>query len=407
MGRVLATRLRCRHDDPGGEKQVPVTSAGGRARVTGTENRSAFAPLDAVLRDLTPQKVPGLSIAVVHRDEVVHEQAAGLAEIATNRSAGLDTIYLWFSMTKVVTATAAMQLVERGRLGLDDPVQEYLGEFPRPRAGWPQVTVRHLLSHSSGLGNPLPVRWVHPADEPTREPHEFARALLARHPKLKFPAGAKASYTNLGYIALGEVISAAAGQRYEDHVREQILTPLSMSRTDFVYRHDMAADAATGYQSRRSPMTPLFRLLLPHGITADKQGRFIAFHRFCVDGPAYGGLIGSVRDAARFMSAHVNGGRVGDVQILSAESVNEMQTIQATGRKIDVGLGWFRRHSDRRSDERYLEHLGGGGGFFNTIRIYPDRCTGVALMGNATAYDHQRIAAAATQQSPGVAYECD
>jgi CubicO group peptidase (beta-lactamase class C family) len=126
-----------------------------RARVTGTENRSAFAPLDAVLRDLTPQKVPGLSIAVVHRDEVVHEQAAGLAEIATNRPAGLDTIYLWFSMTKMVTATAAMQLIERGRLGLDDPVQEYLGEFPRLRGGWPQVTVRHLLSQSSRLGNPF------------------------------------------------------------------------------------------------------------------------------------------------------------------------------------------------------------------------------------------------------------
>ena len=297
-------------------------------------------------------------------------------------------------MTKIVTATAAMQLVERGRLRLDDPVQHHLPRFPTPRAGWPEVTVRHLLSHSSGLGNPIPVRWVHPAGQPGREPHEFTLDLLERHGKLRFPAGTKASYSNLGYIALGEVISAAAGQRYEDHVREHILQPLAMTRTDFVYREDMTTDAATGYQSRRSPMTPLFRLLLPKGITAGNQGRFLSFHRFCVDGPAYGGLVGSARDAARFMTVHLNAGRNGDVQVLSDDSVKAMQTIQANGRKLDVGLGWFRRHSDRPSHERYLEHLGGGGGFFNMMRIYPDDHTGITLMGNATSYDHQRVAAA-------------
>ena len=105
--------------------------------------------------------------------------------------------------------------------------------------------------------------------------------------RLRFPAGSKASYTNLGYIALGEVITAAAGQRYEDHVRENILRPLGMARTDFTYRPDMRADAATGYQSRFSPTTPLFRRLLPSGIIAGNQGRFLSFKPFCVDGPAY------------------------------------------------------------------------------------------------------------------------
>ncbi len=276
-----------------------------------TAQVSAGEALDDALRDLTAHQVPGLTLVVAARDQVVDERAAGVADLASGSRTGVDTVHLWFSMTKIVTATAAMQLVEHGTLNLDDPVRRHLPELPAPRSGWPEVTVRHLLSHSSGLGNPIPVRWVHPADRPARDPHQFTLDLLRRHGRLRHPAGTGASYSNLGYLALGEVISDAAGRRYEDHVREHILRPLGMTRTDFVYRPDMTADAATGYQSRRSPMTPLFRLMLPKGIVAENHGGFLAFHRFCVDGPAYGGLVGSVRDAARFMAVHLNDGRVG------------------------------------------------------------------------------------------------
>lgn len=364
--------------------------------MTGSQSHAPQADrLDDALRELTARTVPGLSVELAAGGEVVEERAVGLANLATGRPASADSVYLWFSMTKIVTATAAMQLVERGLLNLDDPVRRLLPEFPAARAGRPEVTIRHLLSHSSGLGNPIPVRWVHPADQAGRDPHEFTLDLLERHGRPGSRAGTTTRYSNLGYLVLGEVISAAAGQRYEDHVRQHILAPLGMTRTDFVYRADMTADAATGYQALRSPMTPLFRLLLPTGITAGRQGRFLAFNRFCVDGPAYGGLIGSARDAARFMTIHLNEGRGHDVQVLSPESVRAMQTIQVTGRKLDVGLGWFRRHSDRPSEERHLEHLGGGGGFFNMMRIYPDRRTGITVMGNATSYDHQAIASAA------------
>ncbi len=73
-------------------------------------------------------------------------------------------------------------------------------------------------------------------------------------------------------------------------------------------------------------MTPLFRLILPRGIAAGRQGRYLAFNRFLVDGPAYGGLVGSAADAARFMAAHLRGGELDGVRLLSAEGVLEMQT---------------------------------------------------------------------------------
>jgi CubicO group peptidase (beta-lactamase class C family) len=168
---------------------------------------SSATALQLVLKQLTARKVPGLSVMVMQRDQVMVEEAVGLADLAGGRSATLGMVYLWFLMTKIVTATAALQLVERGRLSLDHPVERYLPEFPRPGAGWPKVELRHVLSHSSGLANPIPVRWVHPANQPAREAHGFTLELLSRYHKLRFPAGSKASYSNLGYLALGSAVT--------------------------------------------------------------------------------------------------------------------------------------------------------------------------------------------------------
>ena len=352
--------------------------------------------LDQTLARLAGSSVPGVEAAVVTDDGETSFAGAGVRDVSAGAPVGPDTAFLWFSMTKIVTATAAMQLVEDGSLDLDDPVTDHLPQFPAPRDGWPVVRVRHLLSHSSGMANPIPVRWVHPAGERGRDPHEFAIQLLAKNGRLRSEAGAKAVYSNLGYIALGEVIAAAAGIPYEEFVRTRILEPLGMTRTGFSYE-GLGDDAAVGYQRRLHPMTPLFRLILPRGIVAGPQGRWLAFNRFLVDGAAYGGLVGSARDAARFMGAHLGDGQLGEVRILSVEGVRAMQTIQATGPKIDVGYGWFRRGADRAGSD-FVEHLGGGGGFWNMMRIHPDRGVGILSMGNATAYDHGAVAAAALRR---------
>jgi CubicO group peptidase (beta-lactamase class C family) len=113
-------------------------------------------------------------------------------------------------MTKIATATAAMVLAEGGTLDLDAPVTRYLGEvWPSRFAG---VPVRHLLSYSSGLPNPVPIRWVHPAADPQPDSAVFLARLLARQRRPRFEPGTRAAYSNIGYLALGEVIAAAAGR---------------------------------------------------------------------------------------------------------------------------------------------------------------------------------------------------
>jgi CubicO group peptidase (beta-lactamase class C family) len=211
-------------------------------------------------------------------------------------------------MTKIVTATAVMKLVEGGNLDLDALADEYFRGFKVVSQPTP-VTVRHLLNHSSGLANPLPIRWVRPADAPDPDRGAFVRRLLAKHRKLKSVPGERAGYSNLGYLVLGEGVSEVTGSDYEAYVRDEILLPLGMERTGFSYPEAAGEGAATGYQPLPKPLTPLLRAALPGGIVGPRRGRYVSFEPFYVKGPAYGGLVGGVDEAARFVVLHLNGGQ--------------------------------------------------------------------------------------------------
>jgi len=295
------------------------------------------------------------------------------------------------SMTKIVTATAAVQLAERGALSLDDAVDRHLPWFRQGRAE-PPVTVRHLLNHTAGLGNPLPLRWIHRADAPTPPSHEFAVRVLSRRRLRALRPGGRARYSNPGYIALGEVIHHASGEPYTEYVRRNILHPLGMHSTGFGYGDVPEELVAHGHHPRRHPMSPLLRALLPAGIVGPTTERWLILERFLVDGAAYGGLVGPASDAVRFLAMHLNDGTYKGVRVLSPESAREMRQLRASGRQLDVGLGWFRRRGALRRDYDHVEHLGGGAGFWNMMRLYPEHGIGVLAMGNSTRYDHELVA---------------
>ena len=336
---------------------------------------------------------PSLSIAVLSGGETARSDGFGFADVETRQPASPETVYLWFSMTKLVTATAIVQLAERCALGLDDPVGGFVSGFPSGGRGR-RVTIRHLLSHSAGFANPIPVGWVRPADESAADLHEFTSRLLAKHSRLRSEPGATASYSNLGYLVLGEVVEAASGRSYTDYVRANILSPLGMTSTDFTYRDDMASRAATGYHPRFNVMTPLLRRMVPDGIFDHRVGRMWAFSRFCVQGAPYGGLVGTLHDAARFLRLHLGGLEDRSASVLSPEGIAAMQAPTARGRKLDVALGWFHRRADTDIGSRYWEHLGGGAGFFNTMRIYPELKLGLVAMGNLTSWNYRALARA-------------
>ena len=346
--------------------------------------------LSATLRQHVPSSVPGLSIAVVGPDGTRFATGVGRADIAQNTPASPQMVCPWFSMTKIVTATLILRLYEQGVLDLDEPV---IARVPsvghlRPEGHAARITPRHLLAHSAGLRDPIPVRWIHPVDEPGPEPGEFLDALLRKNKRLLFAPGARSSYSNLGALVLSSAITAATGRPFVDLVREEILRPLEMTRTDFRYSEDMLDAAATGYHPRRNPL----RFLLPRWVVGRSSGAWTSLHPFLMDGPAYGGLVGPVDDAARFLQMHLRDGELDGSRIVSAEGARAMRKIATPGRRYDLGLGWFRPVKDRSADPPFIEHLGGGAGFWNVMRIYPDVGVGVVVMGNSTRYDVDAVA---------------
>jgi CubicO group peptidase (beta-lactamase class C family) len=116
-----------------------------------------------------------------------------------------------------------------------------------------------------------------------------------------------------------------------------------------------------------------------------------------IDGAPYGGLIGPVEDAARFLMLHLRDGELDGVRLLSAANAQAMRRISVRGRSLDVGLGWFRRRRHRTADPEFVEHLGGGAGFWNVMRLYSKRGVGVVVMGNATRYDIDSVGSLALE----------
>jgi CubicO group peptidase (beta-lactamase class C family) len=361
---------------------------------TGMYDRGPGRPPDALEASVGEafrrSGAPGLSVAVVGGGDPTWARGFGLADLTTGSPATPQTSYLWFSMTKIVTATAVLQLAEKGNLDLDAPVTDYFPDFSIVSQPV-QVTARHLLSHSSGLANPLPIRWVRPAGSPAPDQRAFVKRLLARYRRLKFTPGEGALYSNLGYLVLGEVISAVSGSSYERYVRSEILSPLGMDRTGFSYPDPADHSSATGYQPLRRPFVPLFRVALPRGVVGLRQGRYVALNPFYVNGPPYGGLVGGVEEAARLVVLHLNGGRSDGARLLSPESVKMMQRVTPRGGERDFGLGWYRFREAAQRGPGYVEHLGGGAGFWNVMRVYPEESLGIVMMGNTTRYDHETI----------------
>jgi CubicO group peptidase (beta-lactamase class C family) len=147
--------------------------------------------LDERVRVAVGGKVPGVALVVVGAEGVRARSVVGLADLVAQAPMRTDMAIPWFSMTKIATATTAMRLAERGRLELNTPVLPLVPAMGalHPAAWAQRVTTRHLLQHSAGLANPVPVRWIHPADASGPDPDQFLTRLLSKHAKLRFPPG--------------------------------------------------------------------------------------------------------------------------------------------------------------------------------------------------------------------------
>ncbi len=335
---------------------------------------------------MTRHHIPGLSLAIASAERLLYAGGFGHSDLSSGAPATESTQYLWFSLTKIATATAAMHLADDGRLDLAQPVSDFVEGYRSGDGAVP--TIRNLINHTAGVASPIPIRWVRPADQPAPESSAFLEMLLGRHGTAKYPVGGPARYSNLGYLILAEVIAQAAGQPFTQYVSDAILRPLAMHRTGFTYPTD--DNAAVGYVRAPRLATPMLRWVLPDGIVGPRIGRYTSLNRFLVNGAGYGGLVGDVTDAARLAAMHLGDGTLGGHTVLQPDTARAMRDISAPGKPFDLGLGWFRKPTAAQTAA--VEHLGAGGGFYNAMRLYPDLGLGIVAMANTTkAWDHASL----------------
>ena len=294
--------------------------------------------LDELARHLGDVAAPGVAAAVVTADGIFWQGSTGIARPSSGRAVDDETAFLWFSMTKIATATATMQLADSGELDLDAQARGYLpqmGSLDR------RITIRHLLNHSSGIANPPPLRWIHPADEPGPKPREMVSRLLERYGKPKFKPGDHSAYTNIGYLVLGELIAEVSGVPYKEFVVERVLRPIGAASTGFTFEDSGAAHASEGTHPRRDPMLPLMRLLTPKWAVGPAVGRWRLFTPFYLDGSAYGGLVGPVGDAALFAAAHLGRGALDGRRMLSPKARSRCSGSSPRARNSTSAWGGF------------------------------------------------------------------
>jgi CubicO group peptidase (beta-lactamase class C family) len=342
---------------------------------------------------------PGLSTAIGLKDKVLYKQGFGLADGPRGTSVTPDTVFYWGSVTKTVTATAIMQLREQGLINLDTLVSEYLDYFPAEY----QITVRHLLTHSSGLPEPQDYIMVNLRlkGQPLPDFDALDREFYEGVPTLMFEPGSQSAYSNPNMVTLGQVVAAVSGQPYIEYVQEHILNPLGMTNTDFTYSNDfMETNAATPAVTiaEREARIPLMDEARGLGDGADffreTDENYSWMNPYLVGESAGGGLMGPATEMILFAQMILNEGELDGVRILDAESVALFQEVQmsSSDEPLGIGLAW---HFGGDAEHPYIEHDGGGAGIQAKLRIYTKDGFAVVFMANGAGFDRNELADAA------------
>ena len=309
------------------------------------------------------RNLPGLSIAIVFDQEIVWAKGYGYSDVEQKIPATPSTVYRIGSVTKLFTSTAILQLRDQGKLRLDDPVSLYLPWFrirnPFPDA--PEITIRQLLTHTSGL--PREAAFPYWTDHvfPTRD--ALAEAVPGQD-----AVGAPETtyhYSNLGMSLLGEVVAEVSGRPWAEYVQEKILQPLGM----------VSSSAAPGADLLQRRATP-YMLRTPDGA----RGIFDYYDTGAI-GPA-ANMVSTVEDLARFASLQFYDGPAGEDRVLKGSTLREMQRVHWVYDSFSGGrgLGFLVSHRDGKN---FVGHGGWIGGNRTNLRLVPSEKIAVVVAINA------------------------
>lgn len=315
--------------------------------------------IDALVeRTRAVEQLPGVSVAVAVNGEVVFKKAYGWADLENSVPATTDSLFRTASVAKPMTAVGAMELVERGKLDLDVPIQKYCPAFPRKP--WP-ITTRQLLGHLSGI------RWFQNREmfSTVHYVNTIDGMSFFKDDPLLFEPGTRFAYTTYGYTVVGCVMEGASGEKYPEYMAEHVFKPAGMQHiaVDDVYA--IVSHRVGGYDKLNGKVinAPLM----------DSS--------YKIPG---GGFVSTAEDLVKFASAVMMG------KLLKPETVTAMWTPQRTknGKDTNYGMGWGKAYLD---GETIYAHSGDQPGTRTSLFVIPSRKMAFAVMINMENADAPKL----------------
>ena len=357
----------------------------GTPRIAHAQIEPFHAKFDAVL---TQHGVVGGGFTFVHGPAAATQYFFGEARQDSHARIDADTAYNWASITKTMTAIAILQLRDRGRLSLDDPAVRYVPELRQVHDAFgaiDDITVRHLLTHSAGFRNPT---WPWDCDDSTNcdwqpfEPTRWAQvAAMLPYTHIAFKPGSRWSYSNLGYVFLGQIIERLSGDDFEVYVDKNILKPLGMTASYFDRApYFLEGHVSASYLRAGAKLTPQ-PLDFDTGITTSNSGLkapipdMEKYLRFLIGDP------GNPLYEVVLKRSSLEEAWTGGLPAVEPGQAATPYTSGPHGAQPKMGLGFFVLEMD---GHRYVYHDGDQGGFSSELLIDPEGKSASILAVNTT-----------------------
>src|SRR5205823_872917 len=320
-----------------------------------------------VKEEIQQGRVPGFAIGVVRNGKLIYAKGFGVARLGGNTPISSTSLFHMASVTKTFVATAVMQLGEKGKIDLDAPLIRYLPYFKLNDERYRTITIRQMLSHTSGIPDTVTYNWDKPEyDAGALE--RFVRSIADQ--KLVFAPGEKFAYSNTAYEMLGDVIAKVSGESFEDYVQHNILAPLGMKDSTLLVREANPRLLTSPHVMEKGAV--VVSKIFPYNRAHSPSST----------------LYSSVEDMSRWAMANLNHGELDGQRILKRETAESMwrPVVDALGMK--EGISWF---STVKQDHRFVLHSGGDVGFESLVILAPDDAVAVVAMSNFASSDSNYI----------------
>ena len=328
-------------------------------------NRGALlARIDSIVKaEMDASHTPAMSVAVEQKGELILSKGYGFANIELSVPATAETVYRIGSITKQFTSSIIMQLVEAGKISLDDPITKFLPDYPTQGN---TVTIHHLLTHISGIKSYTslgPKFW----NEASRlDLSDSALIASFKDKPFDFAPGAKYQYNNSAYYLLGVIIGKVTGTPYRQYINEKIAPLAGLQSTSYCDESPIIPHRAQGYEYRDG------KLINDDPISMNTPG-------------AAGGICSTVTDLLSWRHALFGGRVVSNASLEKMTTPAKLNDGSSTGYAYGLGIG-------KLSGHRRISHGGGINGFITQLAYYPDDDVTVVVLGNLGASPSDRVA---------------